>query len=279
MSQSPLSEVLAVQKAWAAQQRYAVSDAGYLDSVSLNVYGGLSLMAGAAFLAADGGELLDQEGKPAKMRSVISASALAVNVFQYWALRSHAPLDQALGLSSTIQGIEFERRLPTGTGGKPANLDVLLAMGDGSIVGVESKFTEWMRPSNKQPKSIAPYVRTDRTLWDEAGLNRAADLARAVAVGAESFYHLDVAQLLKHTLGLCRAAKRGWALRYVWFDADGEAGKTHREELTRFSELVGPELNFHAISYQELTAEFSRVPNVDPQYLDYLRQRYALGAS
>jgi len=274
-----LSEVLAVQKDWAAHQHHTASDAGHLDSVSLNLYGGLSLFASAAFLAADGGELFDQEGKPAKMRSLISSSALAVNVFQYWALRSHAPLDQALGLSSTIQGIEFERRLPTGTGGKPANLDVLLAMGDGSIVGVESKFTEWMRSSNKQPKSIAPYVRTDRTLWDEAGLNSAADLARAISAGAESFFNLDVAQLLKHTLGLCRAAKRGWALRYVWFDADGEAGKTHRKELARFAALGGPDLNFKAFSYQELTAEFSRMPNVDPQYLDYLRQRYALGVS
>jgi hypothetical protein len=279
MTQSPLSGVIAAQKAWAANQGYAVEGPGYLRSVSLNLFGGLSLIAKAAFLAADGGELSDVEGRPAKMRSLISSSALALNVFQYWALCPEAPIGKALGHSGTVQGIEFERRLPTGTGRKPANLDVVLTMDDGAIVGVESKFTEWMRPSNKQPTSIAPYVRNDRTLWDDAALTGAANLARAIRDGTETFKHLDVAQLLKHVLGLSRAARRGWALRYVWFDASGEAGNTHRTELDQFRALVGDELNFQAKSYQELAIEISHLPNVIPQYLVYLRDRYAFGLS
>jgi hypothetical protein len=279
MTQSPLSGVIAAQKAWAANQGYAVEDPGYLESVSLNLFGGLSLIAKAAFLAADGGELSDDEGRPAKMRSLISSSALALNVFQYWALCANAPIGKALGLSGTVQGIEFERRLPTGTGRKPANLDVVVTMDDGAIVGVESKFTEWMRPSKKQPTSIAPYVRNERTLWHDAALNGAANLARAIRDGTETFKHLDVAQLLKHALGLGRAARQGWALRYVWFDASGEAGDTHRSELDRFRALVGDELNFQAISYQELAMGISQLPNVVPQYLAYLRERYAFGVS
>lgn len=279
MSKSPLSGVLSGQKAWAERQGYAVHEPGYLETVSQNIFGGLAMIARAAFLAADGGELSDVEGRPAKMRSLISSSALALNVFQHWALSATAPIGKALGLSGTVQGIEFERRLPTGTGRKPANLDVVLTMDDGAIVGVESKFTEWMRLSKKQPTSIAPYVRNERTLWDEAALTGAVNLARAIRDGTESFKHLDVAQLLKHALGLRRAARRGWALRYVWFDASGEAGDTHRSELDRFRALVGGELNFQAISYQELAVGISHLPSVAPQYLAYLRERYALGVS
>ncbi len=277
MTQSPLPAVIAAQRAWAAQQGYAVDERGYLPEVAQNLFGGLPLVVRSAFLAADGGELTDKEDDPAKMRSLISSSALGLNVFQYWALRPTAPLDAALGLSSPIEGIEFERRLPTGTGRKPANLDVVLTLANGTMVGVESKFTEWMRPSKKQPARIEPYLRNKKTLWDKAGLKNAANLARAIGKGAESFAHLDAAQLLKHALGVNGAASKGSVLRYVWFDVEGEAGDTHREELARFTAIVGDELNFRSFSYQDLAAKFAPLPDVNPAYLAYLRERYSLG--
>ncbi len=167
--------------------------------------------------------------------------------------------------------------MPTGTGRKPANLDVVLTLANGTMVGVESKFTEWMRPSKKQPARIEPYLRNKKTLWDKAGLKNAANLARAIGKGTESFAHLDAAQLLKHALGVNGAASKGSVLRYVWFDVEGEAGDTHREELARFTAIVGDELNFRSFSYQDLAAKFAPLPDVNPAYLAYLRERYSLG--
>jgi len=52
---------------------------------------------------------------------VISASALAVNVFQHWALNDPMPVGRAIGLSAAVTTIEFERSMSTGAGGTPPN--------------------------------------------------------------------------------------------------------------------------------------------------------------
>ncbi len=116
MTQSPLPAVIAAQRAWAAQQGYAVDERGYLPEVAQNLFGGLPLVVRSAFLAADGGELTDKEDDPAKMRSLISSSALGLNVFQCLALRPTAPLDAALGLSSPAYSGAFRPLIPVESG-------------------------------------------------------------------------------------------------------------------------------------------------------------------
>lgn len=276
MSKSLLDGVLRAQRAWADGQGLAVDERGYLPDVSSNLFGGLAPATKAAFEAADGDELEDRPTRPAKMRSLISSSALAVNVFQHWTLNDPAPLGLPLGLAGTVTRVEFERRMPTGAPGTPPNLDVVLTLADGGIVGLESKFTEWMQPSATQAASLVPYFRTSPSLWEAAGLSGCARLARAVHVDEERFTYLNVPQLLKHALGLNRAGAASWSLGYVWYDADGEAGAAHREEIVRFREHVGRELRFTALPYQQLLGALGA--NVSHGYLAYLHQRYALGA-
>jgi hypothetical protein len=211
------------------------------------------------------------------MCALISSSALAVNVFDYWTGRELAPLVLALGVDGSARSFEFEGQLPTGAGGIPPNLDVLFHLQSGGLLGVESKFTEWMAPKSRMGASIDPYVDEGDSYWKTAGLPACDLLARAIqASGEPPFRHLDAPQLLKHALGLRRAAKDGaeWHLRYLYLDRPCPARERHEREITIFSNAVGAELHFSAIAYQELIRSLVYAGAVDVYYEAYLRDRY-----
>jgi hypothetical protein len=267
------------QRLWAAQEGLGFDDRGYLPDVSQNLFGGLSNEVRAAFEKADGSELTDRDGRPAKMRSVISSSALAVNVFQHWALSDPAPVGRALGLSAAVAKIEFERRMPTGAGGTPPNLDVVITTVDGGLVGIESKFTEWMSRKTGQAASMAPYFRKPESLWGRAKLTECDRLAREINDGLKAYEYLDAPQLLKHILGLENSGAPSWALFYVWYDAKGDAGEKHRAELAEFGERIRADLTFVEMPYQELVARLMTAQTGAPDYFAYLAKRYALGVN
>lgn len=276
MSQSPLSGVEHAQRLWAAQAGLSVDERGFLPDVAQNLFGGLSDEVRVAFEKADGAELADRDGRPAKMRSVISSSAMAVNVFQHWALNDPAPIGRALGLPTNATKIQFEQRMPTGAGGTPPNLDVVVTTADGSIVGIESKFTEWMARKTGQAASMAPYFRKSESLWGRAKLTECDRLAREINGGTKAYEFLDAPQLLKYILGLQNSGAPCWALFYVWYDAKGDAGEKHRAELAEFGEQIRADLTFVAVSYQELVARLVKSPRGSAEYLSYLAERYAL---
>ena len=279
MTQSPLSGVKHAQLLWARNAGLQVDDRGYLTDVAQNLFGGLSAEVRAEFEQADGAELVDRDGRPAKMRSVISSSALAVNVFQHWRLNDPAPIGRALRLPSPATSIAFEQRMRTGAGGTPPNLDVVITTSDGGIVGIESKFTEWMSCKTGQAASMEPYFRKTETFWGRAGLTECERLARDMNDGKQAYEYLDAPQLLKHILGLQKQAARSWALLYLWYDAEGETGDAHRKELANFGARVGAELTFLAISYQSLAQALAVEAQASPEYLAYLNVRYALGTN
>lgn len=209
------------------------------------------------------------------MRSLISSSALAANVFDYWSERDLAPILRALGVDGRATELRFERKLPTGARGKSPNLDVVLTLDDGRLIGIESKFTEWITPKTGMTTSLAPYISDEGSRWSQARLAAAARLARAVHDGEEKYFHLDVPQLLKHALGLAKASTTGWALHYLYFDGQGEVAERHAEEIERFTLAVGAELTFAARSYQSLVDSLGEAaPNEHAEYIAYLRDRY-----
>lgn len=279
MTQSPLSGVKHAQRLWAQNAGHQIDDQGYLPDVAQNLFGGLSAEVRAEFEQADGAELVDRDDRPAKMRSVVSSSALAVNVFQHWKLNDPAPVGRALRLPSPATSIAFEQRLRTGAGGTPPNLDVVITTSDGGIVGIESKFTEWMTRKTGQAASMAPYFRKPETLWKRGGLTECERLARDISDGKKTYVNLDAPQLLKHILGLQKQAARPWALLYLWYDAEGETGDAHRKELADFGTRVGAELAFQAVSYQSLAQALAVEAQASPEYLTYLNVRYALGTN
>jgi hypothetical protein len=229
----------------------------------------------AAITAGSGSELLDGPTRPAKMKALHSSSALAVNFFDAWVERDPAPLQAALSIDRDIESVCFEKKFPTGLGGNPPNLDIVLNLTDGFLIAFESKFSEWLTP---KPRKKAPfkssYFQEENGLWAAKGLLASEELARRIQRGEVSFRHLDAPQLLKHALGL--AAERGqqFSLWYIYLAWKGKESELHSAEIDQFTRLVGDELAFRALTYQDLLKDLRQQSNVDRNYLDYLDARY-----
>jgi hypothetical protein len=214
------------------------------------------------------------------MKALHSSSALAVNVFDFWSERPRDPLCRVLGLSAAILGLDFEVKCPTGLGGTPPNLDLVLTLADGSIVGIESKYTEWMVPKKAMASALkAKYFDDARGMWRRVGLDASQRMAENIRGGTETFTWLNAPQLLKHSLGLGTQHKSNFALTYLFYDGPGDTGNDHRTELKRFAEHVGSELRFRWMSYQDLLRDLVAT-NKDEmrRYRGYLKTRYQLGS-
>jgi hypothetical protein len=185
-----------------------------------------------------------------------------------------------VGVDRPAHSFEFEAQLPTGARGIPPNLDVLFRLKPSGLLGVESKFTEWMTPKGATSASLAPYVETESSFWTKAGLSASDLLVRAIQElkepGEPRFRYLDVPQLLKHALGLKRAAggESEWHLRYAYLDYPCTARERHEQDIADFADAVGAELHFGAIMYQQLIGSLVAAGTVDVYYETYLRDRY-----
>lgn len=273
--------VLKRQRDWAERAGKRVDSQGYLDTVHANLYRPLSALAESHFGGGSGSELLDTPARPAKMKALHSSAALAVNIFDYWTARDATPLVRALGFPAAERerstgAIGFERQFPTGLAGNPPNLDVTISLSSGITLAVESKFTEWMTPKPARSDAFRPaYFPGGSPLWSSRGLPRCQRLAEAIAAGQEHFRWLDAPQLLKHALGLATAEPSRFSLYFLYFDGTGPYGTAHRDEVARFSSLVGEETGFVSRSYQALFDRLgSHTGEDDRDYLAYLGNRY-----
>jgi hypothetical protein len=212
----------------------------------------------AAFSRGSGSELIDNGIRPAKMRALISSSALAVNFFGFWAGRSpHSSLlANAMELPDGLLEVTFEEKCPTGLRGIPPNLDVFLRW-ESAVLGIESKFTEWMTPKKPRLAEFRQKYLANDALWERYGLPRCQAVAHAHGSGSLGFQHLDVAQLLKHALGLVACHGPSARLGYVYWDDRGTGGEAHAQELREFENLIADELGFRAWRYQKLATALS----------------------
>ena len=277
-----LRAVATQQRTWAQAQGLVVDSAGYVPTFGENLREPMSEAARDAFARGSGGELSDTPDRRAKMRALHSSAALVVNVFDFWTRRDPTRLLAALGVDAEgppMEALRFEEQLPTGTKKIPANIDILIRMQGEHLVGIESKFTEWMHVG--KPTVIKPgYFEGNDSLWLRAGLPRCHALALAIKSGAAVFSVLDAPQLLKHTLGLrAKTVNNGgrFSLRYVYFDVPGLLSERHSDDIARFATAVGSEIDFRGLSYQTVFAVLDGTGEEDRPYRSYLRERYALG--
>jgi len=223
-----------------------------------------------------GGELYDEPGgAPAKCCAPYSSSALCVNSFGV--ARSEPELLTIFGLSG-FKTCRFEKKLPTGLGGTPPNLD-LVATSPSVLLAVESKFLEIL--SRKAPKFAASYGDAYKHCEDDV-LNEAY---LAVSSGRERFNYLDVAQLLKHALGILKALQPPdrKILAYLYWELSNspelEPFETHRQEIARFSALIaGSRIQFLHLSYAQLWRSWlsDQCPGKLTQHASLLIKRYEL---
>ena len=197
-------------------------------------------------------------------------------MFDYWTGGDSDALATALGLKERISAIRFEVQFPTGLRGTPPNLDVVLTQQSGFVTAIESKFSEWLTAKRKGVSPFRPsYFHEDVQLWEARNLPECQKLAHAIHTGTEQFRYLDVPQLLKHALGLSAKMSSDFALYYVYFDWPGPEAEVHREEIRRFEGLVGDELRFPGLPYQDLFRSLeTAIRQEDESYLSYLQTRY-----
>jgi hypothetical protein len=151
-------------------------------------------------------------------------------------------------------------------------VDVVLTLEGNQYIAIESKFTEWLSP---RERTIDPKYFGDGTeAWANARLPKCQALALAFR-DAAPFRFLDAPQLLKHALGIGRTTRGSHELWYLYFDWKSPESEMHALELARFSELVGSEIRFRALTYQQLFKRLATTVNSrDAAYMDYLTGRY-----
>src|SRR5262249_21244379 len=159
----------------------------------------------------------------------------------------------------------FEQELPTRLRGTPPTLDVFLRRASGAVA-IESKFLEYFTP--KRPDFAPSYTRAALPWAENCWWQVLEDSKRA------GKHHLDIAQLVKHYLGISRLLaegdERGWKpteaeLLYLFWEPENavhiEACRQHRNEIQQLASQVSEsKLLFRWHSYQELWREWLAVP-------------------
>jgi hypothetical protein len=219
--------------------------------------------------AGDGNEL------QTKFRAAHSSSALAVNCFAPFRSRMAYLKLQSGEIFDTLQ---FERKCPTGLrGGRAPNLDVVVS-GLESIIGIESKLTEYLgRHCAQFSPAYGEQIRDSRT--EQGYFHEMKRLMDA----PDSYKWLDAGQLIKHAFGLAHTFKdQPVSLLYLfWEPLNPDAHPVfaeHRAEIAEFSERVtGATPAFKAMSYAELWAVMrADAPDLLNAHLDALEGRYSV---
>lgn len=269
------SEILGKQLGWACSMGLNPDKRGYLANYESNLFQPLNRGSKDAFDQGSGSELRDRPNGPAKMRALHSSSALAVNFFDAWVDTDATPLLEIFNLKGELVSIRFEGQYPTGLPGNPPNLDVVLEFKSDLVVGIESKFTEWLIPKSQSKAPFKDkYFPPGAGVWERVCLPKTQHLAEKIQSKALVFRHLDAPQLIKHALGLATHCGSRFRLFYVYFDAAGAEGDAHKEEIKVFSERLRAELGFKAFSYQEIIGQLESSSGVPEHYVEYLRARY-----
>ena len=249
--------------------RDALGPDNYADTLRANLLYPMSPQTRDDLAAGAGQELKN------KSRAPHSSSILAVNTFEPW--RAHRGQLELAGIRS-FEKITFEKKCPTGLGGTPPHLDLVAETND-AVVAVESKCLEYLSPDTRKLSAFAPSY---KTLADEYGKRK---WFRYVVDGApNSLRHLNIAQLVRHWLGLCRVYRdRPVTLLYIYWEPKNWRQVPeccqHRHEIQDFADRVaGDAVSFDAISYRDLWARWEQLP-ASPwvkSHVVRLRQRYAV---
>jgi hypothetical protein len=263
MSTESLQTILDRQRAWAERAGVSLDESLRTFDLEQNLFQPLSRDAREEFSAGAGQELAGD------MRSLRSSSALVCNVFDYWRGRDSTPIVRACGIEGSNARIQFEQQFPTGLRGTPPHLDVLLQGEEEIPIAIESKFTE---PFTATHNEFRPSYFAKQEIWQ--GLESVEAYAIAIDAREIAPEYLGAAQLIKHTLGLQRAhGAKGFRLLYLWFDTGARDATAHRREIEHFTAAVVDDIEFVALSYQEMFGKLELMPD-DSLYREYLIARY-----
>ena len=208
-----------------------------------------------------GNELKGKEGKPAHFLSVRSSSALCVNNFAPF--KEHCT-ELSFLVYSGFKEAQFEKKQPTGLGGTPPHLDFYLSSPE-VIIGVESKFTEHF--GKKKPNhndNLKPYLDGWETLknhFSDISVDFRKNILEHYAGEGNKSQYLDVAQLIKHTIGLLNnCGKKEAVLVYLYWEplnpTIDNLFAENRHNIEMFKHRIEQFIEFVPLSYPEFWKQY-----------------------
>jgi hypothetical protein len=257
--------ILDAQKSWATGHGIEFNKKGYVQTLQDNLYQPLKDDALDEFVRGRGSEL------EKKMLALHSSSALVVNFFHYWRYFDISTLSEKMGLPTQYTQLQFEKTYPKPEGipGIRPHIDIELS-GESRPVAIESKFTE---PYSRSRTVLKKIYTENINIW--GNLSNCKLLANQLVTGNIVFEYLDVPQLLKHILGLKTAyGEEGFLLIYLWYEYPSINSDRHNQEIQTFITCIGNEIDFRAMTYQELFKSISSIPGINKDYLSYMQERY-----
>ena len=192
-----------------------------------------------------------------KFMSLASSSAIAVNAFGFFWNSNSLLWPKVKGQFNKIY---FEKKLNNGLRGTPPNIDVLIE-NETTIVAIECKFLETL--GHKKKEFSDQYFKIKGSRRDSKWFQLMEDVYN----NKDSYKYLDVAQLIKHYMGLSFddiGSNKKLKLAYVYWEPseiiDNEINsifKEHRNECERFGKSVKcdpvmTEVTFEYYSYFKL---------------------------
>lgn len=239
---------------------------GYLKDPAHNLLPGVRLEDFQSELNGGSGNELKR-----KFIAIHSSSALVVNTFA--PMKSDPNQLNLCGIHG-FKTIKFEQKLSTGLSGTPPNID-LIAENETDVVAIESKYLEHFGP--KRPVFSSSYTKENLPQAEDNWLNLITYFRNS------SPRYFDVAQIIKHYLGLRKAeeyANRNITLLYLFWEPENttkfDIFKDHRDELFDFAEAVaGSSIKFVYKSYPELWSEWER-KKIYRDHIINLHKRYSI---
>ena len=242
---------------------------GYVSTIPDNLVEGITTdLFYADLIQGSGTEL------KSKFNALYSSSALAVNNFSIIKkyLTSFKFLDK-----TNFKECAFERKFITGLGGTPPNLDFIVESNT-DLIAFESKYLEFL---NKKEVKFADSYNIKRLNYLNEFWFQLIENYRGVKL------HLDVAQLIKHCIGLINYTKqadnshKNITLVYIYWTPtnadDFVAFKSHLDELVLFTNKLKKqsEIRFESITYQDFWNHY-KTDEIYNDHFEKLNQRYNL---
>jgi len=208
------------------------------------------------FGKGQGSELkVDKNGRM-KFCALHSSSALCVNNFAM--IKQNLKDASFLQYSNFTKAI-FEKKISTGI--STPNLDFYLENSK-TIIGIESKFTEYLTPKiNYTKENLSKYFMREELNF----LPRLFDSIILNYINCPDKMFLNVAQLIKHSIGLLKNKENKKAiLVYIYWQpkkwningAFQEIYEQHNKEIIDFSKRINKFITFKHLSYSDLWEEY-----------------------
>ena len=203
-----------------------------------------------------GSELKIEKNGRMKFCALHSSAALCVNNFA--TLKQNKNNIRFLRYSNFTEAV-FEKKLPTGI--STPNLDFYLENPDVNI-GIESKFTEYLTPKiDHTKKNLSKYFMREE-------LNFLPRLFESLILNYINYpdkMFLDVAQLIKHSIGLIKnKGNKDAILVYIYWqprkwNPNGifqEIYEQHKKEIEDFAQRINKFISFKHMTYKELWVKY-----------------------